>query len=158
MKKILIYTAFALASVFLIYLEYASANADNSRIPRVNRDGQLTFKHWQLVKHTFRFHLPQNSKPLSQIIIIIPSTIAVSNDIDVLEQNNKKITINISVNSESNIIIAFPEPVAPNTKFNIILNKVKQPILGPTSVYQFSAKFIGSDAEIPVGVTQFRTN
>lgn len=158
MKKILIYTAFALASVFSIYLEYASANADNSRIPRINKDGQLTFKHWQFVKHTFRFHLPQNSKPLSQIIIIIPSTIAVSNDIDVLEQNNKKITINISVNSKNNIILAFPEPVAPNTKFNIILNKVKQPILGPTSVYQFSAKFIDSDAEIPVDVTQFRTN
>lgn len=158
MKKVLIYTAFTLASAALIYPDYANANTDNSRIPHVNKDVQLTLKRWQLVRHTFRFHLPQSSKLLSQIIIVIPSTVAVSNDIDVLKQNDRKITVNISTNSKNNIILAFPEPVAPDTKFNIHLNKVKQPIFGPTSVYQFSAKFVGSDAEIPIGVAQFRTN
>lgn len=158
MKKILIYTVFTLASVALIYPEYASANTDNSRVLHVDKYVQFTPTRWQLVRHIFRFHLPQNSKPLSQIIITIPSTVAVSNDIDVSEQNGKKIDINIFINIKNDIILTFSEPVAPNTKFNINLNKVKQQILGTTSVYQFSAKFVGSDAEIPIGVEQVRTN
>lgn len=157
MEKILIFILFSITNVALIYPDYAISNINNSKNLHVDRDAQLTPKRWQLVKHSFRFHLPQKSKPLSQIIITIPSTVAVSNDIDVLEQNGRKIDIDVSI-SGGKIILVFPKPFAPNTKFNINLNKVKQPVRGPTSKYQFSAKFIGSDAEIPIGVVQFNTN
>ncbi len=157
MKKILIYTTFTLANFALLYPGHASASIDNSRVLHVNKDVQYTPNRWRLVRHTFAFRLPQKSKPLSQIIITIPSTVAISNDINVVEQNGKKIDVNVSANGKK-IILSFPEPIAPNTRFNINLNKVKQPILGPTSVYSFSAKFVGSEAEIPIGIAQFRTN
>lgn len=157
MQKILICIVFSVTSIAFIYPDYVSANIDSRETSYFDKDTQLTSKDWQLVKHSFRFHLPQKSKPLSQIIITIPSTVAVSNDIDVLEQNGRKIDIKISV-IEGKIVLVFSSPVAPNTKFNINLNKVKQPVRGPTSKYQFSAKFIGSDAEIPIGVVQFSTN
>ena len=44
-----------------------------------------------------------------------------------------------------------------NTTLLIELNKVKQPTLGPDSVYNLSAKVVGSDTEIPVGIARFRT-
>lgn len=157
MKKTLIYIVFFITNIAFIYPNYAIANINNRETSYFDKDTQFTSKDWQLVKHSFRFHLPQKSKPLSQIIITIPSTVAVSNDIDVLEQTGRKIDINISV-IEGKIVLVFPSPVAPNTKFNINLNKVKQPVRGPASKYQFSAKFVGNDAEIPIGVVQFSTN
>ena len=56
------------------------------------------------------------------------------------------------------LMLIFPEPVAPDTKLAINLNKVKQPLLSSTSVYRFSAKVVGSDAEIPVGEARFPKN
>ena len=47
--------------------------------------------------------------------------------------------------------------ISPGSKLDINFNKVKQPIRGPTSVYRFSAKGVGSNEEIPVGVARFRT-
>ncbi|MEI2578076.1 hypothetical protein [Scytonema sp. PRP1] len=55
------------------------------------------------------------------------------------------------------IIINFPETLIANTKLLIEFNKVKQPINGSASVYSLSAKAVGSDAEIPVGIAQFST-
>ncbi|XWK91726.1 MAG: DUF2808 domain-containing protein (plasmid) [Phormidium sp.] len=158
MKKTLIHAvAFTLASAVLIAPGYASSKTDESRFLDV--DGNVLFSptRWRLVKHTFVLHLPQESKPVTQIIIAAPSTVAVSNDIDVLEHNGREINFSVSVNGKA-IILAFPEPIAPGTKLGINLNKVKQPIGGPTSVYRFSAKAVGSDAEISVGVARFRTD
>lgn len=146
-----------LASTALIFSGYASAKTDNSRGHSVDENVQFSPAHWRLVKQTFVLHLPQKSQPIAQIIIAVPSTVAVSNDIEVLEQNGREININVSVNGK-NIILAFPEHVAPGTKLVLNLNKVKQPILGSNSVYRFSAKFVGNDAEIPVGEARFPTD
>lgn len=148
----------SLAIAALICPSYASAktDTDNGRVPQVDGNVQFPPTRWQLVKQTFVLNIPRNSNPITQIIIAAPSTVAVSNDIDVLEQNGKKININISVDGR-NIILAFPEPVVPGIKLVINLNQVEQPIGGPTSIYRFSAKVVGSDAEIPVGVAGFRS-
>ena len=129
--------------------------ADEGRVPPVDGNVQFSSTRWRLVRQTFILNIPPNSNPLAQIIIATPSTVAVSNDIDVLDRKGRKININVSVNGK-NIILAFPEPVAPSTKLVINLNKVEQSIGGPTSVYRFSAKVVGSDEEIPAGVAQFR--
>ena len=155
MKKTLIYgAAFVLANAALISAGYASAKTDNSRDTHVDNNLHFDPDQWRLVKHTFRLHIPQNSKALSQLIIEAPSTVAVSNDIDVLDELGKKININVSVNGRR-IIIIFPGTVTSNTRLLIELNKVKQPILGPASVYNLLVKAVGSNVEIPVGVAQF---
>ncbi|MEW6499532.1 MAG: hypothetical protein AB1589_44775, partial [Cyanobacteriota bacterium] len=76
---------------------------------------------------------------------------------EVLEHKGRKISINVSVNGK-NIILDFPEPIAPGSRIDINFNKVKQPILDSTSVYRLSAKVVGSDTEIPIGVAEFRTD
>ena len=157
MKRTLIYAAaFTLATATSISAGYASAKPDDGRVPNVDNNVQFPPTRWRLVKHTFKLHIPQNHNALSQLIIDTPSTVAVSNNIDVLDDNGQKLNINVSVNGRR-IIIVFPEAVISNTKILIELNKVKQPILAPASVYSLSAKVVGSDVEIPVGVTRFPT-
>ena len=158
MKKTLIHAvAFTLASAVLMAPGYVSSKTDEGRLPDVDGNVQFSPTRWRLVRHTVVLHLPQESKPVTQIIITAPSTVAVSNDIDVLEHNGRKINFSVSVNGKT-IILAFPEPIAPGTKLALNLNKVREPILGSNSVYRFSAKFVGNDAEIPVGEARFFTD
>ena len=157
MKKILICAAaFSLIIVGSLSASYTNAKIDNSRVANVENNLQSPTKRWRLVKHTFQLHIPRNINALSQLIIEAPSTVAVSNDIGVLAQNGQKVNINVS-NIGRRIIIDFSEKGISNTSLLVELNKVKQPILGPDSVYNLSAKVVGSDTEIPVGIARFRT-
>lgn len=157
MKRTLIYaTAFTLATAASVSPGFATARNNDGSVPPVDNNIRFYPERWRLVKQAFQIHLPQNSNALAQLIINTPSTVAVSNDINVLDDNGQKININVSALGRR-IIINFPETVISNTNLLIELNKVKQPIFGPTSVYSISAKVVGSDVEIPVGVAQFTT-
>ncbi|KAB8335745.1 DUF2808 domain-containing protein [Scytonema tolypothrichoides VB-61278] len=157
MKKTLISAAvFALTSAALISAGYATAKTDNNKVYSVHDNVEFPPHSWRIVKHTFRVHIPQNNNALSQLIIDTPSSVAVSNDIDVLDNSGQKININISVNGRR-ILIYFPEKVISNTKLVIEFNKVRQPTVGSASVYSFWAKTVGNDTEIPVGTAQFST-
>ena len=156
MKKILICAAFSLAIVASIPAGYTSAKTDKNRVANVENDLQYSTNRWRLVKHAFRIHIPQNIDGLSQLIIDTPPTVAVSNDIDVLDQLGQKININVST-SGRRIVIDFFEKDISNTTLLVELNKVKQPTIGSDSVYNLSAKIVGSDAELSVGVARFHT-
>ncbi|BAY63560.1 hypothetical protein NIES25_67280 (plasmid) [Nostoc linckia NIES-25] len=159
MKSSLIYAVvLALSSTAIIAPSYASARTDDSRVPHIDGNTQFPPTRWGTFRHTFRLHVPQNSKAVTQLIIRVPDNVTVSNDvnnIDVVDENDHKINTNVSVNGKT-ILLAFPEPVAPNTKFDIDLNKIKRRNLGNGSIYSFSAKEVGIDAEIPIGVASFR--
>lgn len=158
MKKILISAVvLTLVSTVLMAPSYASFAIDESRLSDVDGNVDSSPTRWRIVKQTFVLHFPETSKPVTQIIIATPSTVAVSNDIEVLEHRGRKISINVSVNGK-NIILDFLEPVAPGSRIDINFNKVKQPILDSTSVYRLSAKVVGSNTEIPIGVAEFRTD
>ncbi|WP_337884469.1 DUF2808 domain-containing protein [Fischerella thermalis] len=155
MKIILFYAAVcSVAIAALISVGYANAKTNNNKVANVDNNLQSTPTGWRLVKQTFQLHVPKNSNALSQLIIDTPSTVAVSNDIEVLNDRGEKININVSADGRR-IIIEFSQPVTSNTKLFINLNKVKQPILGSASVYHLSVKVIGNNKEIPVGVAQF---
>ena len=160
MKKTLGYIAisFIITIASSLSAGYTSdtTNTNNSKVDDIENNLPSPTR-WQLVKHAFQLHVPRNITALSQLIIDTPSTVAVSDDINVLAQNGQKININVSVNGRR-IIIDFPEKVISNTKLLIELNKVKQPTAGPDSIYSLSAKIVGSDSEIPVGVARFRTS
>lgn len=158
MKRTQVYAAVcSVATAALIYAGYANAKTDNNKVANIENSLQSTPAGWQLVKQTFQLHIPKNGNALSQLIIDVPSTVAVSSDIDILDDKGQKIKTNITVNSRR-IIIDFSEPVTSSTnKLQINLNKVQQPILGFTSIYHLSAKVVGSDVEIPIGEAQFPT-
>lgn len=156
MKRTLIYAGvFTLTTTALIFAGYASATADDTGSPSINNYLQYFPTRWQLVKQVFQIHIPKHGKALSQLIIDTPSTVAVSNDIDVFNDKGQKVNINISVD-ERRISIAFPETVTSSTsKLLVSLNKVRQPIDRAVTVYSLSAKVIGSDAYIPIGQAKF---
>ncbi|MBE9224743.1 hypothetical protein IQ264_04580 [Phormidium sp. LEGE 05292] len=155
MKRTLIYTtALTLATAVLISAGYVSANMNEGGSPNVG-NGQIFSNRWRIVKQTFRLRIPQNNKFLSQLIIEVPSTVAVSNDIDVRDETGQKININISADGKK-IILDFPEKISSNTML-IELNKVRQPIQGSASIYRFSVKVVGSNTEIYIGEARFLT-
>lgn len=157
MKKLLICAAaFFLAIVASISAEYTNAKTDNSKVANVENNLQSPNKRWRLVKHTFQLHIPRNNNALSQLIIDTPPTVAISNDIDVLAQNGQKVNINVSTIGRR-IVINILEKDISNTTLLVELNKVKQPVSGPDSVYNLSAKVVGSDVEIFIGVAKFHT-
>ncbi|BDI20819.1 hypothetical protein ANSO36C_66210 (plasmid) [Nostoc cf. commune SO-36] len=141
MKKKIIYAtvAFTAATLALIFAGYAVAKTDDDIDPNVDNNLPFSPNAWRLVKHTFRINIPKNGKTISQLIIDVPSTVAVSNDIEVLDEEGQKINTNISVSGRQ-IIINFPKTVVYNSKLNVNLNKVKQPISGSASIYKFSVK------------------
>lgn len=156
MRKLIDISVLTISAVAITYAGYASANTDKIKPKNIENNIQLFSTHWQLVKQVFQIHVPKYGKPLSQLIIDTPSTVAVSNDINVFDDKGQKVNINISVD-ERRIIIAFPETVTSSTsKLLISLNRVQQPINESETVYSLSAKVIGSDAEIPIGQAQFR--
>ncbi|BAY35485.1 hypothetical protein NIES2107_73970 (plasmid) [Nostoc carneum NIES-2107] len=147
-----------LSSIAIIFPSYASDRTYDDRVPHIDGNTQFPPMRWGTFRHTFRLHVPQDSKAVTQLLIKIPENVTLSNstqDIDVVDKKGQKINTNVSVNGKT-ILVAFAEPVAPNTKFDIELNKIKRRNLGNGSVYSFSAKEVGIDAEIPIGVAWFR--
>ncbi|MBD2772327.1 DUF2808 domain-containing protein [Iningainema tapete] len=158
MKKILIYTALVIATAILIPTNYASANLDDSTAIHIDGNVQFPPNRWRTVRHSFRVHIPKNGKAVNQLIIKVPSSVTVSNNIkniDVEDENEQKISTNASVEGKT-VRLVFPEPVAPNSILHIDLNNVQRRNFGNGHVYRFSATVVGSKAEIPVGVAWFR--
>ncbi|MDZ8052406.1 MAG: DUF2808 domain-containing protein [Aulosira sp. ZfuCHP01] len=161
MKKMLVHAAISiLAAAFLIPSNYAIANEGNDNLPHVDGNYQFPQTRWSRVRHTLRVHVPKNSKGVSQLKIEVPTTVRWSADTDdvvVSEENGKEVKTTISVNGKT-ILLAFTEPVSPNTKLEINIKNVKQPFLGNGPVYHLSANLVGTNVEIPIGVARFRVN
>ncbi len=160
MKKSIIYAlTLALASTLFIPTNYARANNDNATLPHIDGNSQFPQSKWAPVRHSFDLHIPKNSKAVSQLIIQVPDVIKISdkNRIDVVDTQGQKIDTSISVNGKI-VVLTFPNTVAPNTKLEIDINNVKRLIRGNGPVYQMSAKFVGSDAVLPICLIRFRVN
>ncbi|MBW4669300.1 MAG: hypothetical protein KME60_18240 [Cyanomargarita calcarea GSE-NOS-MK-12-04C] len=153
-RKIISLIVFSIAST--IFAGNATAKTDNNGVNKIDNSFQFLLNQ-RFVKHTFQLHVPKNGKPLSELIIDAPATVAVSSDIDVLNDNGQKLNINVSVN-DKRITLNFPEKVtyATTKKLLISLNKVQQPRSGSDSIYNLSVRVLGSDAEISIGQAQFQ--
>ncbi|BDA73966.1 hypothetical protein CAL7716_081320 [Calothrix sp. PCC 7716] len=156
MRKLINVSVLAISTITIIYTGYASAKVNDTKPTNTENDTQLFPAQWQLVKQTFQIRVPKRGKPLKQLIIETPPTVAVSNDINVFDDKGQKVNIDISVDNRK-IIITFPETVTSSTsKLLVSLNRVQQQINESGTVYSLSAKVIGSDVEVPIGQAQFR--
>jgi len=133
--------------------EYVSAGV--GKFPHVN--STVTFPPTQTrnFRHTIRLHIPQESSALSRLSIEVPKGLTVRNDITVSDQSGQEIDATISINGRQ-LTVTFPEPVAPGTLLNIAMNNVRR--FGSSNVwlYHLSAKVVGTEVDIPLGVAQFR--
>ncbi|RAM51967.1 MAG: hypothetical protein C6Y22_08775 [Hapalosiphonaceae cyanobacterium JJU2] len=162
MKKLLIYTTvYTLGITALISAGYASAYEKDSILPHIDKNVQFPLTRWGIggkFRHSFRLHVPKNSKAVTQLIIKLPDNVTVSHDIkniDIVDDNQHKINTNVSIKGKT-ILLDFTEAVAPNTKFDVDLNKIKRRNIGNGYFYSFSAKEVGIDAVIPIGIAYFR--
>ncbi|OKH50290.1 hypothetical protein NIES2101_19925 [Calothrix sp. HK-06] len=162
MRKILIYTSAVciITTMLVIPSTPASASDDNGTLPHVDGNYHFPQTKWGNVRHTLRIHIPRNSQSISQISIAVPKTVSWSNkvnDIAVTQNNGQKVNANISLN-EKTITLAFNEPVSPNSKLEIDIKNVRQPLRGNGSIYRLFAKSINSSIDMPIGMARFRVN
>ncbi|MEH2263658.1 DUF2808 domain-containing protein [Nostoc sp.] len=155
LKKFIFTTAVSLTLTASLSAVYASQIPDTKSFPRILSTVQFPQTKWGIIRHSFKLEIPQNSNAITQINIEVPPGLSVKNDFSIYDQSGRKIQANTTVNG-SKIAIAFAQVVAPANILNIDMNKVKRRGTSNAWLYRVSAKFVGSDAEIPVGVAQFR--
>lgn len=156
MKKTLICAvAFSIVAAASIPAAYASPRMDGERFPHIDTSMQFPQGKMRNFRHTLRLYIPKESSALSQLIIDVPVGLALSNDITVADQSGRKIDANVSVN-DNKVIVAFPQTVAPETQLNIHMNRVRRLGVSNAWLYHVAAKLVGNEADIPLGVAQFR--
>lgn len=160
MKRTLIYAAAVTLTLTLsVSSTYAHPTTESLNSPHVIslNESPQGIRHLRVVRHTLRLEIPQQCKALSQLTIEAPSHITVRDNIDVSDQSGKKINANISINDKK-VILAFTEPVAPNTVLTIAMNNVKKStVTTGDKLYKISARLEGNNAELPIGIAQLRS-
>lgn len=155
MKRTVIYTAALSLLVTIALPAYPVRAGIEGKYTHVDNIEQFPQSKATNFRNTFELHIPQGSNALSQLSIKVPPGLTVRNNISISDQSGREINANVSVNGRQ-IIIAFPEPIAPETQLNIDMNQVRRWGVSNAWRYRVSGKFIGSDAEQPVGVAMFK--
>lgn len=156
MKRLINAAVLTLAIASSVPAAYGNSIINAGRVPRIVSSVEFPrVRRWRIVRHTFRLQIPQESRDLSHLSIDVPAGLTVKNNITVTDQSGRKINTNVSVNG-SKVIVAFPEPVAPVTRLKIDMNKVKVSGRSNAWLYRVSAKLVGLNADIPVGIARFR--
>ncbi|MEG4121844.1 MULTISPECIES: DUF2808 domain-containing protein [unclassified Microcoleus] len=153
MMRTLIYSAVVLAIAAPISADYASARTE----PTPHIDGSVQFPPTRArnVRHTIRLHIPQGSSPLSQLSIDVPTGLRVRKNITVTDNFGGKINANVSIN-DNKVIMDFTEPVTPDSQLEIDLNDVRITGVSNAWLYRISAKTVGNNIHIPIGIAQIR--
>lgn len=156
MLRTLIYAAaFSLTVTISAPVVCRSSITDLSRVPRIVGSVQFPQTRWRVVRHTIRLQIPQNSNALSQLNIKVPSGLTVSNKITISDQSGQKIDNTIAIYGNS-IVMSFPKSVAPKTELKIAMKNIKIVGISNAWLYPVSAKFVGINADLPIGIAQFR--
>lgn len=125
------------------------------RVPRMVSSVQFPQSKWRIVRHSFQVNIPQGSNAVSQLLVSVPQGLTASNNINVFDKSGKIIANSISKDSKK-ITISFSEPVAPGNRLKVVMKDVK--IMGRSNawLYPVSARLVGINANIPLGIARFR--
>ena len=134
---------------------YGKTMTDTRKLPYIGNTMQFPQGKARNFRHTFRLQIPQESSAISQLSIGVPAGLTVRNNITVTDQSGREINPNVSING-SQIILVFPEPVAPGTGLKINMNNVRRWGVSNAWLYHISAKFVGIGVEITLGVARFK--
>ena len=151
--RTLIYAAVALILAASIPADNASARTEGN--PHIDGAVQFPQNRWRIVRHTIRFHIPQGSSPLSQLNIDVPEGLRISDNIALTDKSGRKIDANISIMGNK-VIVDFPQPIAPESKLKIELNNVRVRGVSNGWLYRVSAKLVGLEADVPIGIARIR--
>jgi len=154
--KVLIYlTTLSLLAATCVPAVYADSVTDVIGLPHIGSTTQFPQGKWGPFRHTFQLQIPQNSSALSQLNIDVPAGLTVEKNINISDGSGRKIPANTSVN-DNKITIVFPQAISPGNTITIDLNKVNRIGTSNAWLYRISAKLVGIDTEMPIGIAQFR--
>jgi len=156
MKKLFYAALFTLAFAASTPAAYAVHLPDTGKFTHLHGTVQFPQGKWGVIRQTFRVHISQNS-PLSQLDIEIPKGLTVENEFSVSDQFGRVIQTNTSI-TEHKITMNFTQAVVPGTILNIDMNRVNRIGISNGWLYRVSAKFIGSNTEVPIGIAGFRAS
>ena len=155
--KLLIYTAaFTLLSAFWIpsaqglgvsnpstsHLIHSAAIPNNSRVPIA----------------TYQVTLQVMGAPLTQLTIDLPKGVNVTQGVEMTNQTGQNVEATVSM-SGSRMVIAFAQPIAPDTTLQVNLNGVRtSDLLGRTWFLPITGKSVGETSDIPYGVALIQTH
>ena len=125
------------------------------RVPRVISSVQFPQSKWRIVRHSFQINLPQGGNAISQLFISVPEGLSISDNIKVFDKTGEIITNSIFKDGRK-ITISFPNPIAPGNRLKVIMKDVKISRRSNAWLYPVSAKLVGINANIPLGLAQFR--
>ena len=155
--RTLIYAAvLALSAAALAPAVHASTRTGAENFPHIDSSVQFPETKARIVRHTFWLKIPQGSRAISQLKIRVPAGLIVRDDISISDNSDRKIETNVSVTSNQ-VILTFSQPVSPGTTIKIAMNKVRISGVSTAWLYQVAAKFVGNDAEIPLGMARVRS-
>ncbi|MFB2920647.1 DUF2808 domain-containing protein [Aerosakkonema funiforme] len=155
MARILIYAAaLTLAAGLKAPAVYGNHTTAASRFPYIVSSVQFPPTKARIFRHTFRLQIPEGNSAISQLNINVPSGLTVRDNISISDQSGRNINANVSVNG-SQVIVVFPQPVVPGTRLKIEMNNVRRTGVSNAWLYPVSARFVGINADIPIGVAEF---
>lgn len=155
MGRILYMAALTLMITFSNLAAYGKLLMAIDRVPRIVSSVQFPQTKWRIVRHSFQIKIPQGSSAISQLIIGVPQGLTISNNINVFDQSGKIVANDISEDG-SKITISFPKSVAPGNRLKVVMKNVKILERSTAWLYPVSARLVGMNANIPLGLARFR--
>ncbi|MEG5235390.1 DUF2808 domain-containing protein [Microcoleus sp. AT9b-C3] len=153
----LIYGAvFALSVAVLVPAVDASTRTGSENFPHIDSSVQFPETKARIVRHTFRLHLPQGSRAISQLKISVPAGLTVRDDISISDDSGQKIDTKVSVNSNQ-VILTFSQPLSPENTIKITMNKVIISGVSNAWMYQLTATLVGDNTDILLGIARVRS-
>ena len=125
------------------------------RVPRIVSSVQFPPSKWRIVRHSFQVNIPQGSNAVSQLLISVPQGLTASNNINVFDKSGKMLSNSISKDGKK-ITISFSEPVEPGNRLKVVMKDVKSLGRSNAWLYPVSARLVGMNANIPLGLARFR--
>lgn len=153
-KTLLYAVTFSLTATVTIPAVYGNHITGAVKVPRIVSSVQFPQSKWKIVRHTFQLQIPEESKPLSQLTISVPTGLTVKNKISVSDQSGHQVDTNVLVNGNQ-LILAFPKPIAPGDELKIAMRDVKISGVTDAWLYKVYAKLVGINAELPIGFARF---
>lgn len=155
MTKILFTAVLTLIVTSFNVAAYGKPLTAIERVPRIVSSVQFPQSKWRIMRHSFQVNVPQGSNAVSQMLISVPQGLTASNNINVFDKSGKMLSNSISKDSKK-ITISFSEPVASGNRLKVVMKDVK--ILGRSNawLYPVSARLVGMNANIPLGLARFR--
>jgi hypothetical protein len=109
-----------------------------------------------IVRHSFRLQIPNQSSPISQLTIRVPKGLKMPKTVTVLDATDQVVETDVAMNDRQ-ITLTFSQPVAPGTSLWIAMNGIRVAGRSNGWLYPVSANFVGLNTNIPIGVARFRT-